>query len=103
MPSGAGGRARGGGAGGAGGGAPGAPPFWPWIQALDGLRGGARNELAELLGDPAGPSDDDTGSRFRMFAAVTAFLGGTAAGAPVAIFLDDIHAADAASLLLLRF
>ena len=81
----------------------GAPAFWPWAQALSGLRGAARDELAALLGEPAAPNEDDAGGRFRMFAAVVAYLRAAAAVTPVALFLDDIHAADSPSLVLLRF
>src|SRR3954447_7691708 len=54
----------------------GAPPFWPWVQALQELRQDAPGDLAELLGAPGVATEDDAGARFRMFAAVAAFLGG---------------------------
>ena len=77
----------------------GAPPFWPWAQALRGVG----DELGDLLREQSAPADDDPGARFRMFASLTDSLGSAAATTPLALFLDDIHAADAPSLLLLRF
>src|SRR4051812_23919545 len=81
----------------------GAPPFWPWTQALQALHAGADAELGGIIGEATAPADEGPGARFRMFASMAAFLGSAAASAPLALFLDDIHAADAASLLLLRF
>jgi DNA-binding SARP family transcriptional activator len=81
----------------------GAPPLWPWVQALQALRDADRDELAGLLGERPGMGASEAGARFRMFAAVADFLRYEAATAPVALFLDDLHAADPASLLLLRF
>jgi DNA-binding SARP family transcriptional activator/tetratricopeptide (TPR) repeat protein len=98
----------------------GAPAYWPWVQALGAyvrdsdpqavraaLRGEGAElaaivpELAELV--PAGREWDGEGGRFRLFAAVAAFLRRAATARPLALFLDDLHAADVPSLLLLRF
>jgi DNA-binding SARP family transcriptional activator len=96
----------------------GAPPYWPWTQALrtyaracgtDGLRD-ASPELAQLLpeladlypGQPA--SGDADAARFRLFESVAAFFRSAAARErPLLLVLDDLHAADEQSLLLLRF
>ena len=43
------------------------------------------------------------GARFRLFDAVAAFLRNAGAGQPLMLVLDDLHAADAPSILLLRF
>src|SRR5690242_819531 len=73
----------------------GAPAYWPWIQAFRGL----------AIADPftageAGESPAD--ARFRVFdRAVQALLGRAKRGA-VAVVLDDLHAADLPSLLLLQ-
>ena len=101
----------------------GAPPYWPWVQTLrshlrDCDRAALRErlgpevaqlgailpELGELLGDvePAEERDPER-ARFRLFEAATSFLRGAASEKPLALFLDDLHAADAPSLLLLRF
>jgi predicted ATPase len=101
----------------------GAPAYWPWTQALSALvdqveperlRGQLAQDGAELvrlvpelrerlpdLPVPTGP--DGEGARFRLLAAVAAFLRSCASSRPLAIFLDDLHAADEPSLLLLRF
>ena len=101
----------------------GAPPYWPWVQALrsyvrdsdpEALRsqvGAAGAELAtivpelrELLHDlPPAPQVESEGARFRLFESVARFLERAAAAEPLALFFDDLHAADAPSLLLLRF
>jgi DNA-binding SARP family transcriptional activator len=101
----------------------GAPAFWPWVQALrtyiseaeaDALRAelgrGAADvaqilpELREILTDlPAPPSLESEGARFRVFDAMASFLRKAATSRPLVIALDDLHAADAPSLLLLQF
>jgi len=100
----------------------GAPSFWPWVQAL---RGYARRtgepgpgaasatppdprlpELARLIGidSSAGfPTLDPDQMRFRLFDATVTFLRAAAVERPLLLILDDLHAADADSLLLLRF
>jgi hypothetical protein len=101
----------------------GAPAYWPWVQSL---RAYAREtdpavlrtqlgtravdlaqllpELRELfpdLGDP--PSLEPESARFRLFDAVTDFLARVSRTQPLVLVLDDLHAADEPSLLLLRF
>src|SRR4051794_1279547 len=93
----------------------GAPAFWPWVQVLrsrlrdpdvaDAAR--AWPELGALLPelrDPAaGEFFDTPDARFRLFEAVASFLIDCARSQPLAVFLDDLQAADVPSLLLLRF
>jgi DNA-binding SARP family transcriptional activator len=67
----------------------GAPPYWPWTQAL-----------REAL--PAASSDEPE-AQFRFFAAVTQVLRDQAAAQPLLLVLDDLQAADEASILLLEF
>jgi DNA-binding SARP family transcriptional activator len=101
----------------------GAPAYWPWVQALGALvhevepatltaqlgRDAAEvaaivPQVAELVPDasPAEASEGD-GGRFRLFAAVAAFLRRAAAERPIALLLDDLHVADPPSLVLLRY
>ncbi|MFL5909681.1 MAG: BTAD domain-containing putative transcriptional regulator [Gaiellaceae bacterium] len=80
----------------------GAPAYWPWVQSLRGYADAAPPELAALLrGEPS--ASESESARFRLFDAVAHFLRDTAAGRPLVLFLDDLHAADEPSLLLLRF
>ena len=101
----------------------GAPAYWPWVQSLrpylrdadtevlrSELREGAVDvarlhpELRERLGDLAqAPTIESEGARFRLFDSLTAFIKRMAAGRPLVVVLDDLHAADEPSLLLLRF
>ena len=101
----------------------GAPAYWPWVQSLrpylrdteadslrSQLRGGAADvarlfpELRDLLGDlPPAPELESEGARFRLFDSMTAFLKSAAAARPLVLVLDDLHAADEPSLLLLQF
>ena len=101
----------------------GAPAYWPWVQSLRGYIGerdpeALRQELgagaaplAQLLpelgdvlpGIPQQPPLEPEAARFRLFDAVASFLTRAAAGRPIVLVLDDLHAADEPSLLLLRF
>jgi tetratricopeptide (TPR) repeat protein len=72
------------------------------VQALRSCTGTPAAELTALFPDlPELPEGE--GTRFRLFEAVGSLIQRAADEAPVAIFLDDLHAADSASLLLLRF
>ena len=101
----------------------GAPAYWPWVQSLrayvrahdaDVLReqlGPGASDVAQLLPelrelvpdiqDP--PSLEAEGARFRLFDAVSSFLRTATAVRPIVLVIDDLHAADEPSLLLLRF
>jgi DNA-binding SARP family transcriptional activator len=101
----------------------GAPAYWPWIQALrshirgcepDELRaqlGAGAAEIAELLPElrdllpdlPEVDVADAQGSRFRLFDAVAGALRRAAERRPLIVVLDDLHAADEPTLLLLQF
>jgi DNA-binding SARP family transcriptional activator len=101
----------------------GAPAYWPWVQALrahvratdaatlrDQLGASAAEiaellpELRELFGDlPAAPAPSSEGARFRLFDAACSLIRSAAEAAPLLLVLDDMHAADEPSLLLLRF
>jgi len=56
-------------------------------------------EYAPLLEDEGGDPDNE---RFRFFEAVTATLKELALGGPILLVVDDLHAADQPTLLLLR-
>ena len=101
----------------------GAPAFWPWVQSLrtyiqasePGLLrmqlGSRVAEIAqlvpELLTVVSGFSEpvakDTEGARLQLFDAATQFLITAAEHRPIVVFLDDLHAADAPSLLLLQY
>ncbi len=101
----------------------GAPAFWPWVQSLRSyLRVDDRDELVSELGPgaaevaailpglyelipglrpPAAPESE--GARFRLFHAAAEFLRRASEKRPLVLILDDLHAADTPSLLLLQF
>jgi len=101
----------------------GAPAYWPWVQALrtyirahgpSELRaelGAAAGEIAHLLPElrdlfpdlPEPVVQDSESARFRLFEAVATFLKNASRARPLVLALDDLHAADASSLLLLQF
>jgi tetratricopeptide (TPR) repeat protein len=100
----------------------GAPAYWPWIEAFRSLWQQApaerdalpRSRLAELaqidaelaahVGDIATPPQlEPQQARFRLFDAASAVIAHFAARAPLVIVLDDLHAADAASIEMLQF
>ncbi|HEX2128576.1 MAG TPA: BTAD domain-containing putative transcriptional regulator, partial [Solirubrobacterales bacterium] len=101
----------------------GAPAFWPWVQALrayvreadvDELRtqlGPHGGEVAHILPEvrelfpdlPVLESPDSEGARFRLFDATCEFIREAAAERPLVLVLEDLHAADVPSLLLLQF
>lgn len=98
----------------------GAPSYWPWVEVIRRLVGEDRvdlgphglflaqlvPELAERFGvasDAAPTPSDPDSARFRMFDAVATLLRRTAERGPLVVVIDDLHAADRASLLLLAF
>ncbi|MFI7111330.1 BTAD domain-containing putative transcriptional regulator [Nonomuraea sp. NPDC050227] len=84
----------------------GAPPAWAWSEVLGAVAASASpgefaRDLAPLLAD-GGPVDGDaTAGRFRLRRAVWRWLAAVASERPVAVVLDDLHGADAATLELL--
>ena len=101
----------------------GAPAYWPWTQSLRAhvrradpeavrrqLGAGAAivaqilPEVSELFsGLPEPESTNFAAARFLLFDSTASFLRNAAAEQPLALVLDDLHAADEASLLLLRY
>jgi len=101
----------------------GAPAYWPWVQSLRAyvrasetaslrteLGAGAADvaqilpELRERLAGLEAPvASDPEAARFRLFDATAQFLRSASQSRPIMLVLDDLHAADAPSLLLLRF
>ncbi|MFC4912003.1 BTAD domain-containing putative transcriptional regulator [Actinomadura gamaensis] len=83
-----------------------APPAWAWTEALGAVAATAppgefAGDLAPLLTDTGPVSADATAGRFRLRQAVWKWLAAVAAERPVAVVLDDLHWADAATLELL--
>jgi hypothetical protein len=74
----------------------GAPAYWPWREALDAFGVAFPDRAAIAANDPAA-------ARFALFRAVASELGREAAREPLLIVLEDLHAADRATLLLLEF
>jgi DNA-binding SARP family transcriptional activator/tetratricopeptide (TPR) repeat protein len=101
----------------------GAPAYWPWVQCLRKLvqqtepdtiaaqLGVGAVDIARIIPElrelvpslPRAPAVDPEGARFRLFDAVTTLFRNAARARPMVLVLDDVHAADAPSLLLLRF
>ncbi|MEV0390172.1 BTAD domain-containing putative transcriptional regulator [Nonomuraea sp. NPDC050643] len=84
----------------------GAPPAWAWTEALRAVAattfpGEFADDLAPLLTDAGPVNADATAGRFRLRQAVWKWLAAVAAERPVAVVLDDLHWADAATLELL--
>jgi tetratricopeptide (TPR) repeat protein len=87
------------------GGRPGAPPFWPWLQVLRAVapdpQGGPGLEQRLPVTDVE-EGAGDLRARFELFEDVAARLAAAAGEVPLLVVLDDLHAADAASLLLVQ-
>ncbi len=101
----------------------GAPAYWPWVQALrsylrdrgeEAVRlemGRGASDIAQMLpevrdvipGLPDPPSLDPEGARFRLFESTSGFLRTASMNRALVLLLDDLHAADTPSLLLLQF
>ncbi len=80
----------------------GAPAYWPWIQVVR-AAGGEFERLAPMPDSSGSGVADPDSVRFRLFDAATRFLVGASRLQPLVIVLEDLHAADVSSLLLLRF
>src|SRR6185312_15669374 len=83
----------------------GAPPYWPFTQIVRGLRRQGAEvpaEIARLLPELAGTASAPVSAddRFVLFDGVVRYL---AAAKPALLALEDLHAADPASLQLLEF
>ena len=102
----------------------GAPAYWPWVQVLRGLTRGVepaqlsnwmgqgaveiaqiapelRNQMGGLPELPSASLGQPEKARFRLFNSLIAFFGNAAETQPLLIVLDDLHAADPTSLLML--
>jgi hypothetical protein len=101
----------------------GAPAFWPWVQLLRShLRASDRSDLVSELGpgaaeiapilpelhelipglsEPTAPEPE--GARFRLFHATAELLRRASEKRSLVLILDDLHAADTPSLLMLQF
>ena len=79
------------------------PAYWPWSQVLRALPDGPLVQAARqrLHGDVAAEGEDSV-RQFGAYQAVAAALAEAATGAPVLAVVDDLHAADDASLALLQ-
>jgi tetratricopeptide (TPR) repeat protein len=101
----------------------GAPAYWPWVQSLrayvrhastDVLRaqlGPGAGDVAQLVPEihetlpdvPDAATADPEAARFRLFDSTVTFLRNISSDLPLVLVLEDLHAADASSLLLLEF
>jgi hypothetical protein len=89
----------------------GAPSYWPWTQLLRGLRAllpepseALRRDLGPLWeGGAEAEGDDVEAAHFRRCDALRALLATAAARTPLVLVLDDLHAADRATLQGLHF
>jgi DNA-binding SARP family transcriptional activator len=107
----------------------GAPAYWPWVQslrayvrtsdtaALRSQLGAGAADVAQIVPElrqhfpdspdlpdlPEPTSLESEGARFRLFDATAEFLRNASESRPILLVLDDLHAADVPSLLLLQF
>ncbi len=101
---------------------PEAPGLWPWVQLMRqyisrregrGYPPGVEQRMADVAamapwvaevisGGPVPESVDPATVRFRLFDGVTQVMSRAAADQPLLVVLDDLQAADEASLALLR-
>jgi len=101
--------------------AEGAPPYWPWIQILRSLlKDRGPEEFGRLAGpglaqvlqivpdlrrhfaDVSRPSVDEETTRFGIYDSVIQLLVDASTERPILLVLDDMHWADAPSVLLLE-
>lgn len=95
----------------------GAPAYWPWTQVLRGLLrsldpdefdGVSLTPILPELGEAmpelpvAAPGASEV-ARFRLFDSLSTLFRRVSEDTPMLVVLEDLHAADVSSLLLLRF
>lgn len=80
----------------------GAPAYWPWMQILGRVDCGAAVVLEEGTGEGIAPAQPGS-ARVAVFRCVVDRIAAAGAQRPLLLALDDLQAADAPSLLLLRF
>lgn len=101
----------------------GMPAFWPWVQIirayiqgkrashLNSVMGPGAADIARLVSEvrerlpnlPLPPALEPGQARFLLFDSVTLFLKNAAKSRALVLILDDLHWADAPSLMLLQF
>ena len=102
----------------------GAPPYWPWVQLLRqyiishdaesllSQMGPTASVIAEVAPEirdklpdlePSPPLASGVETRFRLFDSISVFFKRASQAKPLVLILDDLHWADASSLLLLEF
>jgi predicted ATPase len=101
----------------------GTPPFWPWVQIVRAYlsdqdrdtvladMGAGAVDIAQVVPEvrerlpklPTSPILESEHARFRFFDSFTTFLKNITRAQPLVLILDDLHWADASSLLLLQF
>lgn len=90
----------------------GAPAYWPWIQVLRGVLRSAkldditRETLAGIMPELRAAEHaelDPKQARFQLFDRISTVLHEASQRAPLLVVLDDLHAADPSSLMLLHF
>ena len=101
----------------------GEPAYWPWIQILRAYVAGQEPralhehmglgaaDIAEIVPEvrerlpelPVAPRLDPEQARFRFFDSACGLFRGAAAAGPIVLVLEDLHWADAGSLMLLEF
>ena len=80
-----------------------APAYWPWIQLLGDLpEAGSVASARRRLAGEAGHVDEGSAATFQAYDALISAFREAAATAPVVAVIDDLHAADEASLALLQ-
>jgi class 3 adenylate cyclase/tetratricopeptide (TPR) repeat protein len=102
----------------------GAPPYWPWVQVirsyvrdhdsenLRAIMGSGAINIAEIVDDvrdrlpdlgARGSTQDPKQARFRLFDSIATLLRNASESQPLLLVVEDLHAADTDSLLLLEF